>query len=94
MYPTIMQCHCLDSSPSKKHLHVLPHGDCVQHTDSALHVGRPACVHAGWRDADGVAALAASLGPGVAGKVVVDATNPLTPFPDLEVLWNSTSISQ
>jgi len=45
----------------------------------------------GWRDAAGVAALADSLGPDVAGKVLVDATNPLSAFPDLEVLWNGTS---
>lgn len=43
------------------------------------------------RDAAAVACLAAALGPGVAGKVVVDATNPLTGFPGLEVLWDGTS---
>jgi predicted dinucleotide-binding enzyme len=32
-----------------------------------------------------------SLGPGIANKVVVDATNPLSGFPELEVLWNGTS---
>lgn len=45
----------------------------------------------GWRDAVRVAAVVDSLGPGIAKKVVVDATNPLSGFPDLEVLWNGTS---
>lgn len=46
----------------------------------------------GWRDAAAVATLVDTLAPGgVAGKVVVDATNPLTPFPELEVLCNGTS---
>lgn len=45
----------------------------------------------GWWDADGVAAVVESLGPGISGKVVVDATNPLSGFPGLEVLWNGTS---
>lgn len=33
----------------------------------------------------------ASLGPDIAKKVIVDVTNPLTPFPDLEVLWNGNT---
>eukprot|EP00775_Hariotina_reticulata_P004733 gene4733-4983_t len=43
------------------------------------------------RDADGVAKFAESLGPKISGKIVIDATNPMTPFPDVEVLWNGTS---
>jgi predicted dinucleotide-binding enzyme len=35
--------------------------------------------------------LTSWLGPDVAGKVVIDATNPLSPYPGLEVLWNGTS---
>lgn len=31
------------------------------------------------------------LGPGAAGKVVIDATNPLSPWPALDVLWDGTS---
>jgi hypothetical protein len=45
----------------------------------------------GMRKASAVQQLASSLGPAVAGKVVIDATNPLTPYPGLEVLWDGTS---
>lgn len=45
----------------------------------------------GWRDASRATTVVDSLGPGIANKVVVDATKPLSGFPDLEVLWNGTS---
>ncbi|WIA20789.1 hypothetical protein OEZ85_005149 [Tetradesmus obliquus] len=45
----------------------------------------------GMRDRAAAEQLASSLGPGVAGKVVIDATNPLTPYPGLEVLWDGSS---
>ena len=34
-----------------------------------------------------IAAAAKSLGPGIKGKVLIDATNPLGPYPELEVRW-------
>ena len=36
-------------------------------------------------------ACAASLGAGAAGKVVIDATNPLSAFPSLEVYWDGNT---
>lgn len=38
-----------------------------------------------------IQAVAASLGPDIKGKVVVDAMNPLTAWPALEVRWNGKS---
>jgi hypothetical protein len=38
-------------------------------------------------DDAGIRALAASLGEGVNGKVLIDATNPLISYPELEVRW-------
>jgi len=38
-----------------------------------------------------VAKFAQTLGPKISGKIVIDATNPMTPFPELDVLWNGTS---
>jgi hypothetical protein len=44
-------------------------------------------VRAGYNDDASVQALAASFGPGIKGKVILDATNPLTKWPELEVRW-------
>jgi len=44
----------------------------------------------GANDDAGIKAIAAGL-PSVAGKVVIDATNPLSAFPALEVRWTGTS---
>lgn len=35
--------------------------------------------------------LAQQMGPGIKGKVLIDATNPLTPYPVMDILWNGTS---
>eukprot|EP00878_Enallax_costatus_P013208 GHUV01013806.1.p1 GENE.GHUV01013806.1~~GHUV01013806.1.p1 ORF type:complete len:170 (+),score=44.95 GHUV01013806.1:1605-2114(+) len=45
----------------------------------------------GMRDATAVQGFLDSLGSDICGKIFVDATNPLTAFPGLEVLWNGTS---
>jgi hypothetical protein len=50
-----------------------------------------ALIASGMRDRAAVQQLAGALGPAVAGKAVVDATNPLSPYPGLEVLWDGTS---
>jgi len=35
-----------------------------------------------------------SLGPGIAGKIVIDVTNPLSPYPDLETrIWKHSGTS-
>ncbi|CAM9944460.1 unnamed protein product [Discosporangium mesarthrocarpum] len=45
----------------------------------------------GSNDDEGIIALGKSLGDGVAGKLIIDATNPLSPFPaGLEVRWTQT----
>ncbi|PNH05802.1 Metalloreductase STEAP3 [Tetrabaena socialis] len=43
----------------------------------------------GSNDDAGIKSTAASLGPGIAGKVLIDATNPLTSWPGLEVRWTA-----
>ncbi|KAI8473334.1 MAG: hypothetical protein J3K34DRAFT_411055 [Monoraphidium minutum] len=48
----------------------------------------------GFRTPAAAAALAHSLGPGVEGKVVIDATNPLSAWPQLEVLWSGASAGE
>eukprot|EP01098_Paradermamoeba_levis_P000814 TRINITY_DN10942_c0_g1_i1.p1 TRINITY_DN10942_c0_g1~~TRINITY_DN10942_c0_g1_i1.p1 ORF type:complete len:222 (-),score=51.31 TRINITY_DN10942_c0_g1_i1:121-786(-) len=35
-------------------------------------------------------AVADSLGPGAKGKVIIDATNPLSPYPGLETRWDGS----
>ncbi|GFR41283.1 hypothetical protein Agub_g1798 [Astrephomene gubernaculifera] len=45
----------------------------------------------GSNDDAGIKQMAASMGPEILGKVVVDATNPLTPYPGLEVRWSGRS---
>lgn len=45
----------------------------------------------GMRTQEAYDALASSLGSGIEGKVVLDATNPLSAFPALEVLYENTS---
>lgn len=77
---------------SNPHLQRRPAQSCHCACDSGAAALHCCCLlQPGWRDEQAAATLAASLGPAVAGKVVVDATNPLTGFPGLEVLWNGTS---
>ena len=45
----------------------------------------------GMREKSEYEELAGRLGDAVKGKVIIDATNPLTPYPGLEVLWNGNS---
>eukprot|EP00605_Chrysophyceae_sp_TOSAG23-4_P000226 GSChrysophyteH1.ASY1.ANO1.263.1 assembled CDS len=45
----------------------------------------------GMRTQEQYNACAASLGAGAEGKVVIDATNPLTAFPELAVLWDGNT---
>ncbi|GLC35776.1 hypothetical protein PLESTB_000493000 [Pleodorina starrii] len=45
----------------------------------------------GSNDDAGIQAIASSLGADVKGKVLIDATNPLTPYPGLEVRWTGKS---
>lgn len=40
---------------------------------------------------DGIKQTASLLGPGIEGKVLIDATNPLSAFPSLEVRWEGKS---
>lgn len=42
----------------------------------------------GMRLEEEYAALASQLGSGAEGKAIIDATNPLSPFPDLAVYWD------
>ncbi len=57
----------------------------VRHAYARVHA------NAGARTLEGVKEAAALLGPGIVGKVLVDATNPLSPWPELDVLWDGTS---
>lgn len=57
----------------------------LQHIRIWLHAG--ACMHAGANDDAGIHAIAHSLGPAAKGKVLIDVTNPLTPWPGLEIRW-------
>lgn len=47
----------------------------------------------GSNNAEGIIAGGAALGPGVASKVIIDATNPLTSYPGLEVRWGGDGTS-
>jgi hypothetical protein len=40
---------------------------------------------------DVMKAIAEYLGPGVKNKVVIDASNPLSAYPNLECIWDKTS---
>ena len=46
---------------------------------------------AGFPDEKDIKELGVSLGPGVKGKVVLDVTNPCTPYPELAVRWDGKS---
>lgn len=60
---------------------------CSPHADPTL---RPlACV--GAHTDDQIREVAASLGPEISGKVLIDATNPLSKYPALEVRWDGKS---
>jgi hypothetical protein len=50
-----------------------------------------ACPAPGSHNDDGIKQTASLLGPGIKGKVLIDATNPLSAFPSLEVRWEGKS---
>jgi hypothetical protein len=64
---------------------------CLPTPHWLAHVAFALLYVSGMRDRAAAEQLAESLGPAVAGKVIIDATNPLTPYPNLEVLWDGTS---
>ncbi|GIL99382.1 hypothetical protein Vretimale_4555, partial [Volvox reticuliferus] len=48
----------------------------------------------GAHDDAGIREIASNLGPDIKGKVLVDATNPVTPYPSLEVRWTGKSAGE
>ncbi|EFJ41953.1 hypothetical protein VOLCADRAFT_107469 [Volvox carteri f. nagariensis] len=42
----------------------------------------------------GIKAIASDLGADIKGKVLIDATNPLSPYPGLEVRWTGKSAGE
>ncbi|GLI68955.1 hypothetical protein VaNZ11_013482 [Volvox africanus] len=45
-------------------------------------------------DDAGIKGIASDLGPNIKGKVLIDATNPVTPYPSLEVRWTGKSAGE
>ncbi|KAG2499275.1 hypothetical protein HYH03_002853 [Edaphochlamys debaryana] len=65
----------------------LPHTSVASVADAIKSTDVVIVAVSGAQDDAGIKAIAASLGPEVAGKLVLDATNPLGAWPGLETRW-------